>query len=35
LETRALRPFITRMGVRGVFVLTVDDRRRLIDLQKC
>ena len=31
---RYLRPFVDHSGVHGEFRLTVDDRRKLIDLQR-
>lgn len=30
----ALRPFVTRAGVSGVFVLRVDGRNKLIDIRR-
>lgn len=29
-----LRPFVTREGVEGVFVIQVDEHNRLIDIQR-
>ena len=31
----ALRRFVTREGIRGVFVLRVDVRNKLLDIRRC
>ena len=30
----ALRPFVTRDGVHGLFVIRIDDNNKLIDIRK-
>ena len=34
MPVEILRPFVTREGVYGRFVLTVDDKGKCIDIQK-
>jgi len=35
LPAARLRPFVTRSGIRGEFLLRLDDRNRVIDLRAC
>ncbi len=30
----SLRPFVTREGIQGVFVIRVDEKNRLVDIQR-
>ncbi|MDT8387603.1 MAG: DUF2835 domain-containing protein [Thiogranum sp.] len=31
---QALRPFVTRVGIHGLFVISVDDSNKLLDIKR-